>query len=87
MDHIRALATEFQELCGADLKTVARNSLVVQWLGRHTFTAQGAGSIPGRGTKILPAAWHGKKTPQKQTQLPSRQELILARLVRTEKRR
>ena len=28
------------------------NSLAVLWLGLHTFTAEGMGSIPGRGTKI-----------------------------------
>ena len=28
------------------------NSLVVQWLGLRAFTAEGLGSIPGRGTKI-----------------------------------
>ena len=28
------------------------NSLVVQWLGLHIFTASGLGSIPGQGTKI-----------------------------------
>ena len=28
------------------------NSLVVQCLGLHTFTAKGVGSIPGQGTKI-----------------------------------
>ena len=27
-----------------------RNSLVVLWLGLCTFTAEGAGSTPGRGT-------------------------------------
>ena len=31
------------------------NSLVVQWLGLHTFTIKGLDSIPGRGTKILQA--------------------------------
>ena len=30
----------------------AGNSLVVQWLGLRTFSAQGLGSIPGWGTKI-----------------------------------
>ena len=29
------------------------NSPVVQWSGLHAFTAKGAGSIPGQGTKIL----------------------------------
>ena len=28
------------------------NSLVVQWLGLCTFTAEGPDSIPGQGTKI-----------------------------------
>ena len=31
-----------------------RNSLVVQWLGLSTFTAEDAGSVPGWRTKILP---------------------------------
>ena len=29
----------------------------VQWLGLCAFTAEGPGSIPGRGTKILQATW------------------------------
>ena len=29
------------------------NSLVVQWLRLHTFTAEGLGWIPGHETKIL----------------------------------
>ena len=37
------------------------NSLVVQWLGLGTFTAGGLCSIPGWGTKIPQAVWHGKK--------------------------
>ena len=28
------------------------NPLAVPWLGLHTFTAEGVGSIPGGGTKI-----------------------------------
>ena len=36
-----------------------RNSLAVQWLGLHTFAAEGAGSVPGQGTKILQAVRHG----------------------------
>ena len=35
--------------------------LLVQWLGHPTFIAQGAGLIPGQGTKIPPALWHSKK--------------------------
>ena len=37
------------------------NSLAVQWLGLHALTAEGPGSIPGRGTKIPQAVWHGQK--------------------------
>ena len=33
-------------------KLLIGNSLAVQWLGLHTFTAKGPGSIPGQGTKI-----------------------------------
>ena len=35
------------------------NSLVVQWLGLWAFTAEGPGSIPGWGTKILKAVKYG----------------------------
>ena len=37
------------------------NSLAVQWLGLHAFTAEGAGSIPGGGTKIPQATRCGQK--------------------------
>ena len=33
-------------------RLVLANSLVIQWLGLHTSTARGLGSIPGQGTKI-----------------------------------
>ena len=39
------------------------NSLAVQWLGLHAFTAKGPGSIPGWGTKI-PQALQSKKPPK-----------------------
>ena len=35
--------------------------LVVQWLGLHAFTAKGAGSLPGQGTKITQDVWHSQK--------------------------
>ena len=35
-----------------DEKLMSRNSLAVQWLGLHAFTAKGPSSIPGWGTKI-----------------------------------
>ena len=37
------------------------NSLVVQWLGLRAFTAKGAGSTPGQGTKILQTTSCGQK--------------------------
>ena len=36
-------------------------SLAVQWLRLHAPNAEGMGSIPGRGTKILHATWHNQK--------------------------
>ena len=37
------------------------NSLAVQWLVLHAFTANSPGSAPGRGTKIPQAAQQGQK--------------------------
>ena len=37
------------------------NSLVVQWLGLRTLTAKDLGLIPGWGTKMPQAVWHGQK--------------------------
>ena len=34
---------------------------MVQWLRLHATNAEGAGSIPGQGTKIPHAMWHGQK--------------------------
>ena len=38
------------------------NSLVGQWLGLYTFTAEGPGSIPGQGlrSRNLQTAWRGQ---------------------------
>ena len=41
------------------------NSQAVQWLGLCTFTAKGAGSIPGWGTKIPSLAVRPKKKKTK----------------------
>ena len=49
---------------GYDLNNIrvsVGNSLAVQWLGLCTFTAEGTGSIPGRGTKIPQAAQCSQK--------------------------
>ena len=42
-------------------EVLPRNCLVVLGSGLHTFTAKGLGSVPGWGTKITQAAWHGQK--------------------------
>ena len=36
------------------------NSLAVQWVGIHAFTAEGPDSILGWGSKIPQATWHGQ---------------------------
>ena len=47
-------------------KTLSRNSLVVQWLGLHAFTARDLGSNPSPGTKIPQAVhWPQNKNKQK----------------------
>ena len=45
------------------------NSLVVQWLGLCTFTAEGVGSVPGWGTKIPQAVRRGQKEKKKKFRL------------------
>ena len=42
-------------------KAILGNSLVVRWLELCAFTAEGAGSIPGQGTKIPKATQHSQK--------------------------
>ena len=34
---------------------------MVQWLTLHASSARGADSLPGWGTKILHAMWHGQE--------------------------
>ena len=51
------------------LNIITGNSLVVQWLGLHAFTAMGPCSIPGRGTKILQAIWCSLKNRQTKKQV------------------
>ena len=40
-------------------------SLAVQWLRLCTYNAGGAGSIPGRGTRIPHATWCSQKKKKK----------------------
>ena len=46
-------------------KTKGGISLAVQWLRLHASNAVGLGSIPGQGTKIPHAVWHGQKKEHK----------------------
>ena len=46
---------------GRRSKVYKRNILVVKWLRLHASTAGGAGSIPGRGTKIPQAMQLGQE--------------------------
>ena len=46
------------EIPGKPLKIFSiRNSLAIQWLGLHAFTADGACSILDQGTNIMQAKW------------------------------
>ena len=45
--------------------SICRTSLVVQRLRFCTCIAGSLGLIPGRGTKILHALWHGQKKKKK----------------------
>ena len=44
--------------------------LAVQWLRLHVSTEGGMGSIPGWGTKIPYAVWHGQKKKKKKGRRP-----------------
>ena len=46
-------------------KSCVGNSLAVQRLGHHTFTAEGLGSIPGQGTKTPQAKKQKKREKEK----------------------
>ena len=47
---------------GCGIKLVGcGTSLAIQWLSLHTSPAGSMGSLPGQGTKILPAMQHEKK--------------------------
>ena len=46
-------------------KVYLGSSLAAQLLGFCTFIAEGSGSIPGQGTKVLQSPWHGKKKKKK----------------------
>ena len=45
------------------------NSLVVQWLGLHAFTAKGPSSISGQGTKILQTVWSSQFKKKKKKEI------------------
>ena len=51
-----------------------RNSLVVQWLGLCTFTAESLGSIPGLGTQIACTPEKKRKEKKKKKKQNKRQK-------------
>ena len=59
----RIFTNSITSSCFNDIKL--GNSLVVQWLGLHAFTAVGLCSICSGGTKILQAAQCGQKKKKK----------------------
>ena len=46
-------------------KSLEGNSLVVQWIRLCASTAEDWGWIPGWGTRIPHAAWHGREKKKK----------------------
>ena len=58
------------------------NSPVVQWLGLHTFTVKGPGSIPGQGTKILHSCMVRPKNKTKPKNKQSRVNQHLGKIPR-----
>ena len=61
--------------------TLPGNPMAVQWLGHHTLTAEGAGSIPGWRTKIPQAALRGRTNKQKVSPSPQAGGLALGSLL------
>ena len=54
---MRAFSSRVRALCPChNLEILSR------WLGLHTYTAEGLGSIPAVGTKIPQAIQHGQKS-------------------------
>ena len=53
-----------------------RNSLMVQWLGLSTLTAEGLGSIPGQRTKISQVSQHGLAKKKKELQWDTTSHLL-----------
>ena len=68
--HLDISLDEFLDLTAKTMAVKAKinkvgNSLAVQWLGLHVFTAKGPGSVFDQGTKILRAAQCGTKNENK----------------------
>ena len=64
-------ATTWMELKGIMLSEMSDRDetyLVVQWLRLCSSTSGGLGSIPGQGTKISHATWHGQKKKKRKTE-------------------
>ena len=54
------LEKQFQKLQNQFIKLILGTSLVIQWLRLYASTSGGTGSIPGQGTEIPCAVWHGQ---------------------------
>ena len=52
-----------------------RNALAVPWLGLEAFTAEGPGSIPGRGTKIPQTTQYSQEKRKKYYETRSNRKL------------
>ena len=63
------------------LKIKAGNSLAVQWLGLGTFTAEGLGSFPGWGNKILRKLCNTVKKKKKEGSMKYLEENIYIQLI------
>ena len=71
----------FDRLCKVtelEIKCTSRgNSLAGQWLGHRALTAEGTGSIPGQGTKILQAAWKEGREGGRKMHIQMQKEQVL----------
>ena len=54
---------------------------MVQWLEFLALTVEGLGSVPGQGTKIPQATWHGQKKKKTTLQMPKTQLTVFYNLI------
>ena len=65
VDKRRKAGNRFSKILEAKNQQDLGNSLAVQWLGFCTYIAEGPGSIPGQGTKVLQTVWCSQKNKTK----------------------